>query len=79
MISQPLPKFQTQFSQKEEVGTYDNIALNERNARNLVNTFGNLHNDVCALPNGEKAMNKICSEDCRKLASTYVFPVIIKQ
>ena len=30
MISQPLPNLQTQFSQKEEVGCYDHIALNQR-------------------------------------------------
>ena len=30
MISQPLPNLKTQFSQKEEVGSYDNIALNQR-------------------------------------------------
>ena len=30
MISQPLPNFKTQFYQKEEVGRYDNIALNQR-------------------------------------------------
>ena len=29
MISQPLPNFKTQFSQKEDVGSYDNIALNQ--------------------------------------------------
>ena len=29
MISQPLPNFKTQFSQKYEVGSYDNIALNQ--------------------------------------------------
>ena len=32
MISQPLPNFKSQFCQKEEVGSYDNIALNQRNA-----------------------------------------------
>ena len=30
MISQPLPNFKSQFSQKEEVGSYDNVALNQR-------------------------------------------------
>ena len=30
MIAEPLPNFQTQFSKKEEVGSYDNIALNQR-------------------------------------------------
>ena len=30
MISHPLPKFKTQFSQKKKVGSYDNIALNQR-------------------------------------------------
>ena len=30
MISKPLPNFKSQFSQKEEVGSYDNIALNQR-------------------------------------------------
>ena len=30
MISQPLPNIKTQFSQKEKVGIYDNIALNLR-------------------------------------------------
>ena len=30
MISEPLPNFKTQYSQKEEVGSYDNIALNQR-------------------------------------------------
>ena len=30
MISQPLPNIKTHFFQKEEVGSYDNIALNER-------------------------------------------------
>ena len=30
MISQPLPNFKGQFSQKEKVGSYDNIALNQR-------------------------------------------------
>ena len=30
MISEPLPNFQTHFSQKEEVGSYDNIALSQR-------------------------------------------------
>ena len=29
MISKPLPNFKTQCSQKEEVGIYDNIALNQ--------------------------------------------------
>ena len=29
MISQLLPNFQTQFSQKEEIASYDNIALNQ--------------------------------------------------
>ena len=28
MISQPLPSFKTQFYREEEVGSYDNIALN---------------------------------------------------
>ena len=32
MISQPLSNLKTQFSSKEEVGTYDNIALNQRYA-----------------------------------------------
>ena len=35
MISQPPPNFKTQFSQDEEVGSYDNIALNQR----IVNFF----------------------------------------
>ena len=30
MISHPLLKFRTQFSQNEEVGSYDSIALNQR-------------------------------------------------
>ena len=30
MISQPLPNFKSQFSQKEEVGSYDIIAPNQR-------------------------------------------------
>ena len=30
MISQPLPNYNTKFSQKERVGSYDNIALNQR-------------------------------------------------
>ena len=30
MVSHPLPKFKTQFSQKKKVGNYDNIALNQR-------------------------------------------------
>ena len=30
MISKYLPNFKTQLSQKEEVGSYDNIALNQR-------------------------------------------------
>ena len=29
MISQPLPNFETQISQKEKVGSYENIALNQ--------------------------------------------------
>ena len=29
MTSQPLPNFKREFSQKEEVGSYDNIALNQ--------------------------------------------------
>ena len=29
MISQPLANFKTQFSEKDEVGSYDNIALNQ--------------------------------------------------
>ena len=29
MILQPLPNFKTQIYQKEEVGSYDNIALNQ--------------------------------------------------
>ena len=32
MNSQLLPNYKTQFSQKEEVGSYDNIALNQRHA-----------------------------------------------
>ena len=33
MISQPLPNFKTQFFfQKQEAGSYDNIALNQRYA-----------------------------------------------
>ena len=30
MISQPLPNFKTQFSPKDEMCSYDNIALNQR-------------------------------------------------
>ena len=30
MILQPLPNFKTQFSPKDEVGSYDNIELNQR-------------------------------------------------
>ena len=30
MISQPLPNFQTQFSPKEEVGSYDKIAVMQK-------------------------------------------------
>ena len=30
MILEPLPNFKTQFSQKEEVGSYDNTPLNQR-------------------------------------------------
>ena len=30
MISQPLPNFKTQFSPKDEVGSYDNIEPNQR-------------------------------------------------
>ena len=30
MILQPLPSFKTQFSPKDEVGSYDNIELNQR-------------------------------------------------
>ena len=30
MISQPLLNVESQFPQKEEVGSYDNIALNQR-------------------------------------------------
>ena len=35
MISENRLNFQTQFSQKEEVGSYDNIALNHRIMPNL--------------------------------------------
>ena len=30
MVSKPIPNFQTQFSQREEVANYDNIALNQQ-------------------------------------------------
>ena len=30
MILQPLPNFKTQFSPKDQVGSYDNIELNQR-------------------------------------------------
>ena len=30
MNSQPLPNLKTQFSQKEDAGSYDNTALNQR-------------------------------------------------
>ena len=30
MISQPISNVESQFSQKEEVDSYDNIALNQR-------------------------------------------------
>ena len=30
IIAEPLPNFQSKFSQKEEVGSYNNIALNQR-------------------------------------------------
>ena len=33
MILQPLPNFKTQFSPKDEVGSYDNNALNQRDMR----------------------------------------------
>ena len=31
MVTQPFSNFKTLFSQKEETGGYDNIALNQRN------------------------------------------------
>ena len=43
MISQPPPNFKTQFSQDEEVGSYDNIALNQR----IVNFFEQTLNWKC--------------------------------
>ena len=33
-VSQPLPNFKSEFSPKDEVGSYDNIALNQRYPRN---------------------------------------------
>ena len=35
IISQPLPNFQTQFSPKDEFGSYDNIALTSLVSRDV--------------------------------------------
>ena len=40
VISQPLPNCKTQFSQKEEVGSYDKIALNQRFLANQIQCIG---------------------------------------
>ena len=37
MIPQPLPNSKTQFSQKKEVGSYDNISLDQRNDTHQIN------------------------------------------
>ena len=42
MISQPLPNLRTQFSTKDEVGTYDNIALNQRHENVVISLNDNL-------------------------------------
>ena len=38
MISQPFPNFKTQFSQKEEAGGLDHIALTQENGNNICQT-----------------------------------------
>ena len=35
MIPQPLPSFNSQFPQKERVGSYKNIALNQQNSSTI--------------------------------------------
>ena len=43
MISQSLPNFKTQFSQKGKASSYDNIALNQRNAVSIYITDAKLY------------------------------------
>ena len=38
MILQFLPSFENQFSQNQEVGNYDNVALNQRSLNTLLAT-----------------------------------------
>ena len=39
MISQPLPNFRSQFSQKGGIGSYDNVTLNQRNKKKILLYF----------------------------------------